>query len=636
MARRTATSIGSWLRRKSLILGLGLLSAGAPWLWPEPLEQAEYQLTEISLELRGPRPAPPELAIVAIDDFSLQQTANADLAEQAELQRLQSWPWPRAIYALILNRLFESGAQAVGFDLLFDTPSGYGPADDEAFAEGLRTHRGKVVLGAQVLESRGAVAGLSLASPVEALSEAPQGLLNGFLNPDGSIRLRPDHYAEQLRQTLGPQGPPSLGTALLQESGSPTTETKAAQGWTPLLDPYGPPRTIETIPIWDVLEPRSYQHLKASGKLRDRLVLVGPTAAIFQDLHHTPFAGTEGMPGVEIHATEVGNRLEGRALWLQPRSAAWSLFTGAAVIGLGLLSQRWSRPLRRLGLTGAIAAGLMGGGLLLVSQWGIALRLISLSLGILSVGVVSSAEATVSLQLNRRRLKRSLSRYLSPAVASEIANQPEEADGLLGGKLTEVVVLMTDIRGFTAYTQAMSSSGRVVELVERLNVYFSEVVEALHGQGATVDKFIGDATLAVFGAPIHRGNQAEASAAIEAALEIETRLQNLNQTWEQQGEPGWQQVIVLSFGTVISGNIGSSRRMDYTVIGDAVNTASRLEAVAKQCQRSIVMSQGVADLVRDHWPLEDLGWFEIRGQTAQHVYALASVPNPLINPSERS
>ena len=130
MARRTATSIGTWLRRKSLILGLGLLSAGAPWLWPEPLEQAEYQLTEISQELRGPRPAPPELAIIAIDDFSLQQTANADLAEQAELQRLQSWPWPRAIYALILNRLFESGAQAVGFDLLFDTPSGYGPADD--------------------------------------------------------------------------------------------------------------------------------------------------------------------------------------------------------------------------------------------------------------------------------------------------------------------------------------------------------------------------------------------------------------------------------------------------------------------------------------------------------------------------
>jgi len=151
-----------------------------------------------------------------------------------------------------------------------------------------------------------------------------------------------------------------------------------------------------------------------------------------------------------------------------------------------------------------------------------------------------------------------------------------------------------------------------------------------------VDKFIGDATLAVFGAPIHRGNQAEASAAIEAALEIEARLRSLNQTWEQQGETSWQQVIVLSFGTVISGNIGSSRRMDYTVIGDAVNTASRLEAVAKQCQRTIVMSQGVADLVRDQWPLEDLGRFEIRGQTAQHVYALASVTNPVPKAADRS
>ena len=636
MTRLAATSIGGWLRRKSLILGLGLLSAAAPWFWPEPLEQAEYQLTEISQELRGPRLAPPELAIVAIDDFSLQQAANADLAEQAELQRLQSWPWPRAIYALVLDRLFESGAKAVGFDLLFDTPSGYGPADDQAFAQGLRKHRGKVVLGAQVLESRGSVAGLSLASPVQPLAQVPQGLLNGFLNPDGSIRLRPDHYAKQLRQTLGPQVPPSLGSALLQQSSQPTIETATRTGWTPLLDPYGPPRTIETIPIWELLEPRSYQHLNASGRLRNRLVLVGPTAAIFQDLHHTPFAGTEGMPGVEIHATELGNRLEQRVLWLQPRSIAWSLFTGASVIGVGLLSQRWTRPLRRLGITGAIAAALVVSGVLLISQGGIALRVISLSLGTLAVGVVSSAEATVNLQLNRRRLKRSLSRYLSPAVASEIANQPEEADGLLGGKLTEVVVLMTDIRGFTAYTQTMSSSGRVVELVERLNVYFSEVVEALHGQGATVDKFIGDATLAVFGAPIHRGNQVEASAAIEAALEIEARLRSLNQSWEQQGETSWQQVIVLSFGTVISGNIGSSRRMDYTVIGDAVNTASRLEAVAKQCQRTIVMSQGVADLVRDQWPLEDLGRFEIRGQTAQHVYALASVTNPVPKAADRS
>ena len=593
MTRLATTSIGGWLRRKSLILGLGLLSAAAPWFWPEPLEQAE-------------------------------------------LQRLQSWPWPRVIYALVLDRLFESGAKAVGFDLLFDTPSGYGPADDQAFAQGLRKHRGKVVLGAQVLESRGSVAGLSLASPVQPLAQVPQGLLNGFLNPDGSIRLRPDHYAEQLRQTLGPQVPPSLGSALLQQSSQPTIETTTRTGWTPLLDPYGPPRTIETIPIWELLEPRSYQHLNASGRLRNRLVLVGPTAAIFQDLHHTPFAGTEGMPGVEIHATELGNRLEQRVLWLQPRSIAWSLFTGASVIGVGLLSQRWTRPLRRLGITGAIAAALLVSGVLLISQGGIALRVISLSLGTLAVGVVSSAEATVNLQLNRRRLKRSLSRYLSPAVASEIANQPEEADGLLGGKLTEVVVLMTDIRGFTAYTQAMSSSGRVVELVERLNVYFSEVVEALHRQGATVDKFIGDATLAVFGAPIHRGNQVEASAAIEAALEIEARLRSLNQTWEQQGETSWQQVIVLSFGSVISGNIGSSRRMDYTVIGDAVNTASRLEAVAKQCQRTIVMSQGVADLVRDQWPLEDLGRFEIRGQTAQHVYALASVTNPVPKAADRS
>jgi adenylate cyclase len=269
---------------------------------------------------------------------------------------------------------------------------------------------------------------------------------------------------------------------------------------------------------------------------------------------------------------------------------------------------------------------------LCISQWGVGLRLLGLSAGCVSAGAISSGQATITLQLNRRRLKRSLSRYLSPAVAAELANQPEEADELLGGKLTDVVILMSDIRGFTAYTQAMSGEGRAEELVSRLNRYFSELVEALHAQGATVDKFIGDAALAVFGAPIQRGAKAEADAALRAALEMEQRLKVLNASWQSQGEPTWEQVIVLSYGSVISGNIGSKRRMDYTVIGDAVNTASRLEAIAKSTNRSIVISAAVAELLDGHWPLEDLGEFPIRGQTPQHVFALASDPDAVTPP----
>jgi len=623
-----------------LVLAVSITAATAGFWSNRSINTAELTLIDISQELRGPRQVPRQVAIIAIDDYSLQQTANGDLSHEETINRLQTWPWPRSTYKLVLKRLFESGARAVAFDLLLDTPSSYGPSDDKEFSDGLRDYSDRIVLGSQVLETSGSVAGLSLLRPIptllNSLNPNSEGLLNGLSDPDGSIRKRPSEYAFTVRPVLQSELPKSLSEAILEKTHSKIKKTRSNKGWDTLIDLYGPPRSITTIPIWEILETRSFENLRNSRILQGKTIFIGPTASVMQDRHRTAFGGTEGMAGVEIHATEFANRLEGREIDLQPQSIWGWIGVGIGTFFIGLLSLRWKRPLARIGVTAAFAGGLVVISVLGVMHGGVGIRVLGLTAGVISVGVATSAQATVQLQLNRRRLKRSLSRYLSPAVASEIANQPEEADGLLGGKLTEVVVLMTDIRGFTAYTQAMSSSGRVVELVERLNVYFSEVVEALHGQGATVDKFIGDATLAVFGAPIHRGNQAEASAAIEAALEIETRLQNLNQTWEQQGEPSWQQVIVLSFGTVISGNIGSSRRMDYTVIGDAVNTASRLEAVAKQCQRTIVMSQGVADLVRDQWPLEDLGRFEIRGQTAQHVYALASVTNPVPKAADRS
>ena len=196
---------------------------------------------------------------------------------------------------------------------------------------------------------------------------------------------------------------------------------------------------------------------------------------------------------------------------------------------------------------------------------------------------------------------------------------------MLGGKEVDVVILMSDIRGFTAITQAMSDQGRIPELVERLNQYFSCVVDILHSHGATVDKFIGDACLAVFGTPRNRGAKQEATAALSAAVAISESLDALNQQWQDNNEEPWEQVVVLSYGTVISGNIGSASRMDYTVIGDAVNTASRLESIAKFHQQKLVLSESVAGLLPENSSLIDLGCFEIRGQENQHVYAWQSV-----------
>lgn len=613
-----------WFRRHGAILTLGFVIAALGWSHNDQLNQLELNFAAVAQQARGKRTVPKGLVIVALDDFSLQQAANADLSDNSDLNDLAQWPWPRRTYALLLERLFAAGARTVGFDLIFDTPSSHGIADDQAFLEALKRHGDQVVLGVQTISSKGTLAGLSLIDITTSLQdpslEPNRGLLNGHPDADGVIRQRPGDAAMAIKKQLGSNVPDSLAQALLQLSGK-AIEIQDPKGLA-LLDPYGPPRTITTLPIWQILEANSFQNLKASGQLNDAIVLIGPTAAIFQDLHQTVFSGSEGMPGVEIHATELANRIEKRALWFVPPPPAWSTILAIIAIVIGLLANRWERPLQRIGLLGASAAGLLLVSLIMIGQWGLVLPISSLSLCILATGIVSSGNATIQLQWQKRRLRRTLSRYLSPAVAAEIADQPEEADGLLGGKLVDVVVLMSDIRGFTTFTQDMTAKGEVNGLVLRLNQYFTEIVEAIHSRQGTVDKFIGDATLAVFGTPLKQPGPANAIAAVEAAINMQERLEILNQGWLKDGQPAWEQVIALSYGWVVSGNIGSSSRMDFTVIGDAVNTASRLESIAKQYDQTIVLSEAVAALLPKNWPLTDLGVFTIRGQGQQRVYAL--------------
>ena len=598
-------------------------------LFPESLNQWELRLIQLAQQSRGIKPAPSGVAIVAIDNFSLNQADQADLSNQKELQQLQHWPWPRQLYGLVIDRLLRAGAKAVAIDLLLDSPSLHGPQDDAALAERLQRHHDQVVLGAQIRESNGEIGGLSLVRPTEQLLQGKQnislGVLNGFADADGMIRQRPSDYRRSMESAFGEAIPESLATSILNRADISIKKTASNTQWRALLDPYGPPGSITTYPIWDLLDESRYLKLKKSGKLNNRIILIGPTASVLQDRHNAVFGGPLGMPGVELHATEVANRLEQRRLSFHPMSSSWAAAIGIAILLSSIATNRWQRPLSKLAAHGAMASAAIAIGFLLINSLGLAIWLFSYSAALVLAGIVSSTEATLQLQWQRRRLRNSLERYLSPAIAAEIAAQPEEADGMLGGKEVSVVVLMSDIRRFTSITQTMSNEGRIPALVERLNQYFGNSVDILHHHGATVDKFIGDACLAVFGTPRNRGAEQEAKAALEAAIEMSHKLDELNQYWQKNNEEPWEQVIVLSFGKVISGNIGSSSRMDYTVIGDAVNTASRLESIAKATNQSIVMSQSVVDLLQDSSQLLDLGSFAIRGQDDQHVYAWQSV-----------
>ena len=612
-----------WVRRHGALLIFSALIAISGGLSSNLLSRLDLRFAGWVQETRGVRPVPGNLVILAIDDFSLQQAANGDLSNDPLLQTLSQWPWPRSIHATVLNRLIEAGVSAVGFDLLFETPSSYGPDDDAEFAEALQRHRDQVVLGVQVLTSRGPVAGMTLAGLTPTLKSSKtglhQGLLNGEPDADGVIRRRPGDASQPMREQLGSSVPEGLAVAVLKLQ---DTSVDLSTSPRDLLDPYGPPGTIPTLSIWEILEPNAFASLKASERLRNTLVLVGPTANVFQDLHPAVFSGREGMPGVELHATELANRLENHSLRWVPAPPGWNLLMSAVVIVAGLSAARYERPLARLGSLLGAAGLLIAGASVLIIWGGMLLPVVGLTGSLAIAGIVSSADATVRLQWQRRRLRQTLGRYLSPAVAAEIADQPAEADGLLGGRLMDVVILMSDIRGFTAFTQEMTDQGNVKQLVDRLNRYFSEVVDAVHCEEGTVDKFIGDAVLAVFGAPLQKSRNANVLAAVRTAVSLHKRLSQLNDEWSADGQRPWQQVVVLSYGWVVSGNIGSASRMDYTVIGDAVNTASRLETIAKDCNRSIVMSEAVAEQLPKDLPLLNLGTFALRGQGHQKVFAL--------------
>tara|TARA_B100001063_G_scaffold104684_1_gene97732 strand:+ start:3626 stop:5503 length:1878 start_codon:yes stop_codon:yes gene_type:complete len=605
-----------------ILSGVVAIGGGLSSTW---LRGIELRFAGVVQETRGVRSVPDRLIIVAIDDFSLQQAANADLSNDPLLQSLSQWPWRRRIHATVLDRLIEAGATAVAFDLLFESPSSHGEADDAAFAKVLKRHREQVVLGVQVLSSQGPVAGMSLLDVTPTLRPADtpidRGLLNGEPDSDGVIRRRPGQVTQFMRAQLDPSIPDGLAIALLKKQKQAADFSIFSQD---LLDPYGPPGTIPTLSIWELLEPQAYASIKRSGRLRNALVLVGPTAAVLQDLHPAVFSGAQGMPGVELHATELANRLDSRSLRWIPTPSGWNLVMAFLVIVAGVSTARLERPLARLGFLLSAAGLLVAGSAGLIVWGGVLLPVLGVAGSVAITGIVTSADATVRLQWQRRRLLRTLGRYLSPAVAAKIADQPEETDGLLGGQLMNVVILMSDIRGFTGFTQEMTEQGKVKELVNRLNQYFSEVVNAVHSEQGTVDKFIGDAVLAVFGAPLKQSRSANVRAAVRTALALQGKLAVLNRGWEKQGQKPWEQVIVLSHGWVLSGNIGCASRMDYTVIGDAVNTASRLETIAKQTGQLIVISAAVAEQLPSNFPLRNIGTFAMRGQEKQQVFALGT------------
>ena len=538
-----------WLRRSrtrsAFLLALipGLLGI-ALTQWPFAISLEKRGGLDQLFLLRGPRPAPANVCVVAIDDDSYKT-----------IGRDPTGAWPRGLHADLIRTLKREGAKAVAFDVLF-LEAGADPAQDAALEAAIK-EAGNVVLGASVeITEDPLFRQAQMQEPYEPFANAAARVADVNIPPDSDGVLR---YA-----WLAREGNPGLALAAYElATGDASQRSEEAR----IIDYYGPARAIKTVSLYQALDPAQFL---PPGFFKDKIVFVGlsqdsaPGVAA-KDAFLTPFRGAQGSTtfGVEVHATLAANLVEARQVRLLDRRLEIALLLllplAASLVFLAL------RP-----TTGAVAfVGVMA------APWLLAYAAFGRETLWLPVVIPSAIQAPVAYGASlvwyylttvrdREKIKRAFGLYLSPEMIRRIALDPDAVN--LGGQEIIGTAVFTDIKGFTTIAEGMTAE----QTASMLNAYFSDATKHVFDAGGTLIKYIGDAVFAIWGAPIPRDDHA--TQACVAALAL-ARAQDASSRLTTR--------IGVHTGPMLVGNLGSAQRFDYTAIGDAVNLASRIEGLNK-------------------------------------------------------
>lgn len=368
-----------------------------------------------------------------------------------------------------------------------------------------------------------------------------------------------------------------------------------------LIDYYGGGKTFPTISLADVIEHK----VTNPSVFRDSLVLLGPTAVGIGDTAVTPFQ-ERNFFGVEVHANFITNILQGRFIRRGIRENAIDLFFllfFSLVAGLVLSTVP---PVRATVISVAFLGGFFGLAYYLFAYhriW-IAAFLPTTTLGVNYLGIVSYRFFFEERQ--ERKVRAAFTQYVPPGLITQILQHPELLR--LGGQEKELTALFSDIRGFTTLSEGLSPT----TLVELLNEYFSVMTEVIFKHSGTLDKYIGDALMAFWGAPYPHPDHAEL--ACLAGLDMLKALEALQAKWEAEGRPRIDIGVGINTGPMLVGNMGSSKRFNFTVMGDNVNLASRLEGINKQFGTHLVISENTYGAVGDKLVARELDLIRVKGK----------------------
>jgi adenylate cyclase len=578
------------------------------------------------------------------------------------------WPWPRLVHASLVDYLARGPARAVVYDVIFSErdrktfkvgdQEWTGEESDKAFAEAVAKAGNVVAVADVAAETSGADAGgppplesafhpgatfeerASASPPYPELARASRALGHNLLilDDDGPVR----RFTPFVR--VGGRDLPSLAVAAaaLVSGGRPADVRVEGDRLRigrrvsplPLLRPetlpsfYGERKTarralvrypggvFDTARHADTFKEYSFRDLFLSEEqiqagekpivdpagFRDAIVVVGTTAPGLSDVFTVPFPGR--MPGMQVHASVIDSLLSSRFIVPAPRALDLALLVGLAVLaGAAVMVLGVWRGLAAV----AVLIAAVGGTAFALFARGTWLHLVEPLLG-----VVLAAFSTVSYQYfvedrEKRKVKRLFARYVSKDVCEQLMEDPSRAR--LGGSRRTMTVLFSDIRGFTTF----SEQGQPEAIVAQLNEYFDRMVYVVFAHRGTLDKFVGDAVMALFGAPLDDADHA--GHAVAAGLAMLDELATLNERWAREGRPTLDIGIGINTGEMVAGNIGSESIMSYTVIGDAVNLASRLESLNKQYGTHLIVSETTLAALEGRYDSRSLGEVVVKGKT---------------------
>lgn len=581
------------LHRLRWMVAVAVVAVGLLALATDAGRRVELQTVDLRFELRGDRPPPPGLLVVGIDDRSFNVLRD----------REEPYPFRRSLHAQVIDRLKAAGARVVAYDIQFTERSDDGREDDALIQSVIDA--GNVVLATTEVEGDGRHAVLG-----------GEEALRSFGTRAGNAVMPTDSGGVVRRLARSWDGLESFAVVTVERAtGRPVGPERFDAEGEAWIDFPGGPGTVRSRSFVDVLDGRV-----PASEIRGRIVVVGATVPSLQDVKPTSTSGDELMAGPEIQAAAIDTLARGTPL----RRSPWPL-DAAAILLLGLVAPLGAARIgvgRTIGL--AAAMGVLYGVVVLVAfEQGLLLRAVE-PLGTLAV----SAVCTIALQylvatFERERVRDAFVRFVPPAIVEDVLARAGD-DGWLGGERRETTVLFSDLRGFTSFSES-----RPPDLTLRLlNEYLSEMTAAIMEHGGTITSYMGDGIMALFGAPVEQDDHADR--ALAAARGMQARLEAFNVWLGDQGiEEGFRMGIGLNTGPVMAGNVGSERRLEYTGIGDTVNTAARLEGMTKDSGFSVFVA-GSTRAALSGTPPDDLAFvadLPVRGRVeGVPVWGLAVGP----------